>query len=79
MILFTLFDHMVVLLSSSASFEYFIFNYLYQVSSCYGLLSTGTISDPVKTGTRVTLPYYSGCQYVAFAARSSQEVGIFVI
>ena len=49
----------------------------YQVTSCYGLLSTSMISaPPVATGQRISLPYYSKCRYVAVPARSSQEVGI---
>ena len=45
-----------------------------QITSCYGLLSTEMIANPVPTGSRVTLPYYSGCRYAAIPARSIQEV-----
>ena len=42
--------------------------------SCYGLLSTEVINNPVLTGSRVCLPFYSGCRYAAFPARNDQEV-----
>ena len=45
-----------------------------QITSCYGLLSTEMIVKPVPTGSKVTLPYYSGCRYAAIPARSDQEV-----
>ena len=45
-----------------------------QLTSCYGLLSTDVINNPVPTGTRLFLPFYSGCRYAAFPARSDQEV-----
>ena len=45
-----------------------------QITSCYGLLSTEVINNPVLTGSRVCLPFYSGCRYAAFPARNDQEV-----
>ena len=56
------------------------YNQYYQITNRYGLLSTDTISAPVSTGKMVTLPVYNIiCQYVAFPARSSKEVGIEII
>ena len=57
-----------------------IFNiYIHQITICYGLMSTEMIYAPIATGRRVTLPFYSGCRYVAFEARNSHEVGIIDI
>ena len=51
-----------------------IISVLVQVVSCYGLLSTNPIMSPVATGRMVTLPYYPGCKYVAYAAKYMEEV-----
>ena len=50
---------------------------LLQVTSCYGLLATESIGVPVATGRSVTVPFHPGYRYVAFQARTSDEVGIF--
>ena len=47
-----------------------------QVISCYGLISMSPVSAPVATGRMLTMPYYAGYRYVAFPARTSEEVCI---
>ena len=50
---------------------------LLQVMSCYGLLATANIGVPVASGRSMTVPFHPGYRYVAFQARTIDEVGIF--
>ena len=50
-----------------------------QVTSCYGLFSNNPIMSPVSTGKYVTLPFYPGYKYVAYASENIEEVWILKI
>ena len=55
------------------------YNLFTQVQSCYGLFSTNPIMSPVPTGNCVTLPFYPGYKYVAYASENIEEVWILKI
>ena len=47
---------------------------IFQLASCYGLLSTESISSPLPSGEWMNVYFYPGFRYVAFPARSSEDV-----
>ena len=55
--------------------SYYQFN-PYKVSSIYGLLSTTPIIDKLKSSHLITLPFFSGCKYVAYQAGVAEKVRI---
>ena len=44
--------------------------------SCYGLLDVNTVLSPSITGQFLEVPYYPGCQYVAYRAVDPMQVSI---
>ena len=50
------------------------YQYKLQATSYYGLLSTKEIKSPELTPGKMTVPFYTGCRYAAYPARSAEEV-----
>ena len=47
---------------------------IFQLASYYGLISTESIVSPLPSGEWMTVYFYPGFRYVAFPARSSEDV-----
>ena len=62
-----------VLINSLRKF-YIILLFLFQSTSCYGLLDTSAILSPINTGQYVDLIYYPGYCYAAYKAEDVNKV-----
>ena len=49
----------------------------FKVSSIYGLLSDTPILEKLEISHMITLPFLSGCKYVAYQARDTKKVRQF--
>ena len=49
------------------------------MTSYYGLLSTQDINSPEPSGGCMHVPFYTGCNYAAYPARTKEEVEVITI